>query len=338
MKQVLVTGISGWIAQFCAVELMKAGYAVKGSLRSMHRIPEVEKALGKVLDITGKLSFCELDLLKDDGWDEAVQGCEYVMHVASPFVIENPKDEQELIEPAEQGTLRALRAAKKAGVKRVVLTSSIAAMAAHMKKGSFNQDSWTDLGDKGLTAYEKSKTIAERIAWSFIEDQKNTDNPLELVVINPGFVMGPSLSEDIDGASLDLCKQLLQRKMPAIPDLNFVMVDVRDVAKHHLKAMELPGAKNKRFISALAVPMPMLEMAKTFKQLGYSVPTAKLPSFIVKLLALFDKQAKGMLPYLGRSVGCDNSQTLKLLDWEPVPIEKTLADMAESVQAVLDKK
>lgn len=336
MKQVLITGISGWIAQYCAVECIKAGYLVKGSLRSKRRIAEVEKALNKEVNTAGKLSFCELDLLKDDGWDDAMQGCDYLMHVASPFILKEPTHEDELIKPAQEGTLRALRAAQKAGIKRVVLTASILSMAAHMTEGSFNSQSWTDLGDENLTAYEKSKTIAERAAWNFIEDHQQSDNSFELVVINPGSVMGPTLGTDLGGASLDICKQLIQRKMPAIPDIKFVMVDVRDVAKLHMKALSLPGAKGKRFIAAHDTPTSLMQMAQFVKNIGFKVSTVKLPFLVARILAFFNAQVKNSLPYIGRSVSCDNSETIKLFDWEPIPIQKTIEDMAFSVKAVLD--
>ncbi|RAP31932.1 NAD-dependent epimerase [Candidatus Marinamargulisbacteria bacterium SCGC AG-410-N11] len=335
-KKVLITGISGWIAQFCAVELIKSGFKVKGSLRDMSRKKEVQEALAKKVDIKDSLEFCELDLLKDHGWDEAMSDCTYVMHVASPFVMLEPDDENELIEPAKEGTLRALRAAKKAKIKRVVITSSIAAMAAHIKVGRFDPSSWTNLTNK-VTAYEKSKTIAEKAAWDFIENQKG-DHKLELTVINPGGVMGPTLSPDIKCTSLDICVQLLTKKMPAIPNISFTMVDVRDVAKHHLQAMTHEKANGKRIISANETPTSMRSIAMLLKENGYDVPTKKLPTFMVKLMGLFDKQAKGMIGFLDRHVTCDNSETISLFNWKPTPLDKSFLDMAKSVQNVLDQQ
>ena len=171
MNKVLVTGVSGYVGQHCAAELLKNGYAVRGSVRSVSKIDEVVKGITKEIDPKGNLEFCELDLMKDEGWDKALEGCDFLLHVASPFVVKEPKDENELIKPAVEGTLRALKAAKKAGVKRVVLTSSTVAMHGG-KEGliKINQDSWTDVNAKNVTAYFKSKTLAEKSAWDFIKN------------------------------------------------------------------------------------------------------------------------------------------------------------------------
>lgn len=336
-ETVLVTGISGWIAQFCAIDLIKNGYNVRGSLRSMNRKQEVIDAISKEVDPTGSLEFCELDLLKDDGWDDANKGCKYVMHVASPFYIALPKNEDDIIKPAKEGTIRALTAAKKAGVKRVVLTSSIVAMFSHLTKGKFDSSTWTDLDSKQITPYQKSKTIAEQAAWDFVNNQ-TPENKIELVSVNPGGVMGPTLSDDIYGASLDIMSQLLTGKMPGIPNLCIPMVDVRDVAEHHYKAMILPEANGKRFISALANPTHVMELATTLKENGYKVPTKKVPSFLLKFLALFDREVRGMTPMLDNYVTCDNSETMNILGWEPRSLKQSFLDMAKTVKAVLDSK
>ena len=333
---VLLTGISGWIAQFCAIELIKQGYYVRGSLRSLNKQSEVINELNLAVDTSNKLEFCKLDLLNDTGWDEAMTGCTYVLHLASPFTMTIPKHENDLITPAKEGALRALKTAKKAGVKRLVLTSSFAAMAAHIKEGSFNPSSWTDLTDTNINAYQKSKTIAEKAAWEFIHNQ-GTTAPLEMTVINPGAVFGPTLGNNIKGESLSICAQLLTGKMPGIPNINTVMVDVRDVAKHHVQAMIHPDANGKRFISAHATPTPFLELAQTLQQHGYKVTTRKVPTFILKIMSLFDRQIKGMLPVTDRIVNCDNSDTINTFNWTPIPLKKTFVDMAASVQKVLNK-
>ena len=203
MEKVLVTGASGYIAEHCIIELLKNGYAVKGSLRSMNREQEVRTAIKTAID-DNNLEFCELDLLKDDGWSDAMVDCDFVMHLASPFVLENPKDENDLIKPAKEGTLRTLTAAKKAGIKRVVVTSSTAAVNSHMKTGTSDHNTWTDINSKYVTPYQKSKTIAEKAAWDFFNDQSD-DNKMEMTVINPGGVMGPQLGKDLDGASTQIC-------------------------------------------------------------------------------------------------------------------------------------
>ena len=335
-ETVLITGISGWIAQYCAIELIKAGYHVRGSLRSMDRQQEVIDALSKEVDPTKALEFCKLDLLKDDGWDEAMAGCTYAMHIASPFYIKEPKDESELIKPAKEGTLRAMNAAKKAKLKRIVVTSSVVAMSAHLKEGVATPDTWTDINQQ-VNTYQRSKTIAEKAAWEFIKNQKG-DHQLELTVINPGGVMGPALSDNLDCESLSICTKLMTGKMPGIPNFSIVMVDVRDVAMHHLQAMTLPEANNKRIMSCLRKPTPFIELATILKDAGFKVPTNKVPTLLLKFLALFDREAKGMLPLLERQVECDNSETIELFNWTPRPLKETFIDMAKSIQSVLDKQ
>ena len=333
---VLVTGISGWIAQYCAIELIKAGYHVRGSLRSMERQQEVIDALSKEVDPTNALEFCELDLLKDEGWDDAMTGCTYAMHVASPFYVREPKNENELIEPAKEGTIRAMRSAQKAGIKRIVVTSSVVAMSAHLKGGVATPSTWTDINEK-INTYQRSKTIAEKAAWDFIKNQTG-EHQLELTVVNPGGVMGPALSDDIDCESLSICTKLMTGQMPGIPNFSIVMVDVRDVAKHHLQAMTIPEANNKRIISCLRKPTPFLELATILKEAGFKVPTNKVPTFLLKCLSIFDREAKGMLPLLDLEVECDNSETIELFNWTPRPLKETFIEMAKAVQAVLDKQ
>ena len=279
MKKVLVTGASGFIAEHCIIELLKIGYSVKGSLRSMNREQEVRDAVKTETDDT-KLEFCKLDLLEDDGWEDAMWDCDYLMHVASPFVIEDPKDENELIKPAKEGTLRALNAAKKAGIKRVVLTSSVAAVNSHMMSGTSDHTTWTDINSKYVTPYQKSKTIAEKAAWDFYNNQDNS-NKMELAVINPGGVMGPQLGNDLGGASTQIVSQLISGKFPMIPALSFPFIDVRDVAILHLKAMTTPDADGKRFIAAHSKPTWMYEVAEVLSAAGYEkIKLKKAPSFL----------------------------------------------------------
>ena len=219
MKKVLVTGISGYVGQHCAAELLKSGYAVRGSVRNLSKTQEVTQGIESVVDPNGNLEYCQLNLSKDEGWDEAMKGCDFVLHVASPYVTKEPRDENELIKPAVDGTQRALKAAKKAGVKRVVLTSSMVAMLGNANGSvSINQDSWTDVNAKHATAYLKSKTLAERSAWDFVDSQVG-DSPLELVVVNPGPVYGPTLSGNLNGESMTMFKNLLTGKMPTIDEI-----------------------------------------------------------------------------------------------------------------------
>ena len=336
MKKVLVTGASGFIAEHCIIELLKNGYSVKGSLRSMNREQEVRDAI-KTGASDENLEFCKLDLLEDDGWEDAMWDCDYLMHVASPFVIEDPKDENELIKPAKEGTLRALNAAKKAGIKRVVLTSSVAAVNSHMMSGTSDHTTWTDINSKYVTPYQKSKTIAEKAAWDFYNNQDNSDK-MELAVINPGGVMGPQLGNDLGGASTQIVSQLISGKFPMIPALSFPFIDVRDVAILHLKAMTTPEADGKRFIAAHSEPTWMYQVAEVLSAAGYEkIKLKKAPSFMLKLIGLFDNKTKSLVPMLDKYVPCDNSQTVKVLNWEPMPWEQAFIEHAKSIEAIKDK-
>jgi len=336
MEKVLVTGASGFIAEHCIIELLKNGYSVKGSLRTMNREQEVRDAVKTETDDT-KLEFCKLDLLEDDGWEDAMWDCDYLMHVASPFVIEDPKDENELIKPAKEGTLRALNAAKKAGIKRVVLTSSVAAVNSHMMSGTSDHTTWTDINSKYVTPYQKSKTIAEKAAWDFYNNQ-DSNNKMELAVINPGGVMGPQLGNDLGGASTQIVSQLISGKFPMIPALSFPFIDVRDVAILHLKAMTTPDADGKRFIAAHSKPTWMYEVAEVLSAAGYEkIKLKKAPSFMLKLIGLFDNKTKSLVPMLDKYVPCDNSQTVKVLNWEPMPWEQAFIEHAKSIEAIKDK-
>ena len=335
MEKVLVTGASGFIAEHCIIELLKNGYSVKGSLRTMNREQEVRDAVKTETDDT-KLEFCKLDLLEDDGWEDAMWDCDYLMHVASPFVIEDPKDENELIKPAKEGTLRALNAAKKAGIKRVVLTSSVAAVNSHMMSGTSDHTTWTDINSKYVTPYQKSKTIAEKAAWDFYNNQDNS-NKMEMAVINPGGVMGPQLGNDLGGASTQIVSQLISGKFPMIPALSFPFIDVRDVAILHLKAMTTPDADGKRFIAAHSKPTWMYEVAEVLSAAGYEkIKLKKAPSFMLKLIGLFDNKTKSLVPMLDKYVPCDNSQTVKVLNWEPMPWEQAFIEHAKSIEAIKD--
>ena len=333
MEKVLVTGASGFIAEHCIIELLNNGYSVKGSLRSMNREQEVRDAVKTETD-DAKLEFCKLDLLEDEGWEDAMWDCDYLMHVASPFVIEDPKDENELIKPAKEGTLRALNAAKKAGIKRVVLTSSVAAVNSHMMSGTSDHTTWTDINSKYVTPYQKSKTIAEKAAWDFYNNQ-DSDNKMELAVINPGGVMGPQLGNDLGGASTQIVSQLISGKFPMIPALSFPFIDVRDVAILHLKAMTTPDADGKRFIAAHSEPTWMYEVAEVLSAAGYEkIKLKKAPSFMLKLIGLFDNKTKSLVPMLDKYVPCDNSQTVKVLNWEPMPWEQAFIEHAKSIEAI----
>jgi dihydroflavonol-4-reductase len=330
-KKVLLTGISGYIANHCAVELLKNGYAVRGSLRNMSKSEEVIKAIKNEVDPMDDLEFCKLDLLIDDGWDEAMNGCEYVLHVASPYITTEPKDPNTLIRPAIEGTQRALKAAKKSGVKRIVITSSVVSMLGDADKSiNINENTWSNVDARNLSSYGKSKTLAEKSAWEFIESQE--DPKLELTVINPGPVFGPSLNGNTDGESMKMFKEMLDGKMPMLPQTSINMSDVRDIAKIHVLALENPNANGRRFIVTTEIPYKFKDIAQILKDNGYKkVSTKEAPNFFLNFMSYFVRDIRGMRAFIGKTYTADVSATKKVFNWQPISLEKTILDTAKSL-------
>ena len=325
MERVLVTGITGYIGQHCAAELLRQGYTVVGTIRSKAKGEETRRAISKVAPIEN-LSFAEADLLSDSGWSEALKGCTFVLHIASPFLLTEPKHENELITPAVEGTKRVIAAAQKAGIKRLVLTSSIVAIITGKDTGNYGPSDWSDT-NANIGAYAKSKTLAERAAWAAVKG-----GTMELAVINPGVVFGPSLGATMDGQSVAMMTGMIGGKYPMIPDMAMGMVDVRDVAKIHVAAMTTSGAAGKRFIACTAEPIEMTSLAKILREDGYTkAPSFKAPTFLLKLMSLFDRETKGMLPYIGKKATLDNSATLKVLNWKPTPMANSFKEMAAAL-------
>jgi dihydroflavonol-4-reductase len=304
----------------------------------LSKTDEVVNGIKKEIDPKDNLEFCELDLMNDAGWDKAMEGCDYVLHVASPFVVKVPKDENEIIKPAVDGTLRALKAAKKAGVNRVVLTSSTVAMhGGQTGLIKINQDSWTNLNAKDVTAYFKSKTLAEKSAWEFIKNQTGV-NKLELVVVNPGPIYGPTLTGNLATEAMDFFKKLITGKVPMLPKAYSVMSDVRDVATIHVAALENEKANGKRFIVTTEKPQAIQQIGEILKSNGYDKVSTKLaPTFLLKFIANFNDEMKGMLPFVGNTIEADVSDTMKTFNWKPIPFEKTVLDTAKSVETSLKK-
>jgi len=333
-QTVLITGVSGYIGLHCAAEALRAGYRVRGSVRSRSKEQEVRNTLAAASVDVANLEFVELDLTAEEGWDKAAEGCTYVLHVASPFAIANPKSEDEMIAPAVDGTLRVLRAARKASVERVVLTSSALSMMGSMKNGTFGPLEWTDPEDPRISTYTKSKTLAEKAAWDFIATQSD-DRPTELVVINPGGVFGPPLGKNISGQTMTMVFQMLSGKMPMVPNAAFPMVDVRDVAMLHVLAMTHAEANGLRIVAASEEPFSFVQVAQVLKDEGYKGPSTRIaPSFLLRFMALFDREAKGMVGFLGMHLGADNSKTRALFDWTPRPLEQSVLDTAQKVSAL----
>ena len=333
MSTVLVTGGSGFIGSHCILQLLASGHSVRTTIRNLKREGEVRSLLKAGGANPGnRLSFFAADLENDAGWKEAVSGCDYVLHVASPFPPSIPKNEDELIVPAREGTLRVLRAARDAGVKRVVLTSSFAAIGYGQKpqQAPFNETNWTDPNGDDVLPYTKSKTLAERAAWDFIAREGGS---LELAVVNPVGVFGPVLGPDYS-TSILLVQRLMDGAMPGCPRLYFGVVDVRDVADLHIRAMTHAAAKGERFLAVAGDCMSILDMAKVLKRrMGTSarkVPTFQLPNWLVRLVALRDPLARSIVHELGRVKNASHEKAKRVLGWTPRSNEEAIVATAES--------
>ena len=331
---VLVTGGSGFIGAHCILQLLAAGHRVRTTVRNLKREPDVRAMLAVGGANPGdKLSFAAADLESDAGWAEAVAGCDYVLHVASPFPSNVPKDENELIVPARDGALRVLRAARDANVKRVVLTSSFAAVGYGQKvqQAAFTEENWTDVSGDDVRPYAKSKTIAERAAWDFVAKEGGA---LELSVVNPVGVFGPVLGPDYS-TSILLVQRLMDGAMPGAPRLTFGVVDVRDVADMHLRCMTNPAAKGERFLAVAGDFMSIQDIAKVLKaRLGAAarrVPTRQLPDWMVKLAALGDPAVQQIVPELGKYKNATSAKAQRVLGWKPRSADDALVATAESL-------
>jgi nucleoside-diphosphate-sugar epimerase len=332
MSTILVTGGSGFVGSHMIRQLLSTGHTVRTTIRNLNRESEV-RAIVKGAGPDDCLSFFAADLEKDAGWADAVQGCDYVMHVASPFPAKEPKDENELIVPAREGALRVLRASRDAGVKLVVLTSSFAAIGyGHPPQTTpFDESSWTDVNANDVPAYHKSKTLAERAAWDFIAKE---GGPLELAVINPVGIFGPVLAKDLC-SSVQIIESMLTGALPGLPQISFGAVDVRDAVDLHIRAMTNPAAKGERFIATACESTSLIEIAQILKsKLGAAaakVPTRKIPSFLVRIGAIFKPEARPALPELGKVKRATSKKAETMLGWKPRSLEDAIVATAESL-------
>lgn len=334
---VLVTGGSGFVGAHCIIQLLNAGYSVRATVRSLAREAEVRQMLrtGGV-EAGERLSFAAADLTKDDGWKEAVAGCAYVHHVASPFPPSIPRHEDEVIVPARDGALRVLRAARDAGVRRVVLTSSYAAIGYGQPQQSapFDETNWTNPDGDDVRAYVKSKTLAERAAWDFMAREGGA---MELSVVNPVAIMGPVLGADYS-TSILLVRRLLDGDMPGCPRLFFGIVDVRDVADLHMRCMLDPAAKGERFLALAGEFLSVAQIARILKRrmgpLARRTPTLELPDFLVRLAARRDPEVQQILPELGKRKNGTNAKARNVLGWSPRSNEEAIVATAESLVAL----
>ncbi len=330
---ILVTGASGFVAIHTIVQLLEQGYHVRGTLRTMSREAEVRETISKYVQANDRFEILLADLEQDSGWDEAMKDVEYVLHVASPFPLFEPKHEDELIIPAVQGTLRVLHAAHKTKVKRVVQVSSVAAVTAgHVGENrTFTEDDWSKV-ENNIGAYQKSKTLAERAAWEFINGTENM-RKLEMVAINPPIILGPVPNKDFP-TSAEVVRTFMLGQVPGVGRIKMDVVDVRDVAAAIILAMNTPEAAGNRFL----VPTGMVWIKdiadilhREYGSKGYKIPRILFPTFLIKLLALFDKKIALVAPSLGWDYDLSNEKAKRVLKWTPRSVEESILSMAESL-------
>lgn len=329
---VLVTGGTGYLAAWCIVTLLRRGYRVRTTVRDLNRADAVRAAVTRGGADATQLEFAVADLLVDDGWAEAVEGCAAVLHVASPLTA--TRDAEEVIRPAVDGTLRVLRAARDAAVARVVYTSSCGAVYyGHPDRSTpFDESDWTVIGGGPMSAYVTSKALAERAAWDFVERQ---GGGLELSVINPSGIFGPALSPE-STSSLRLLRALLDG-MPGAPKLWMGIVDVRDVAELHALVLESPDAAGERFIAWGAGPVSMPQIAGVLRQrLGEParrVPRRALPDWLVRLAGRFNTEIGDLVPLLGQRRTATSAKAVRLFGWAPRAWQETIEESARCLIA-----
>ena len=331
METVLVTGGTGFIGLHCLQQLLDKGYKVRTTIRSESRKQEVLEAMKKHSSNCENLEFYIADLLKDDGWKEAVEGSKYVLHVASPFFLGEPENEDVFIKPAVEGTLRVLKACADADVQKVVLTSSFAAVGyGHPReKEVYTEEDWSSV-DGEISAYAKSKTLAEKAAWEFVENLEESKK-FDLTVINPVAVTGPMLTSDI-GSSNDFLLKLISGSMPACPKIHMGYIDVRDVAKAHIFSMTEEKTNGERIIVS-ENEMFFAEVGKTLNEAGFKKsPTKELPNFLVKIMSFFVGELKTLLSALDRKGDIDKTKAERFFDWEYISTEQSVAETAQQLQ------
>jgi dihydroflavonol-4-reductase len=330
---VLVTGGTGFLGGWCIAQLLENGHEVRTTVRDLKRESAVRETVDAAgVDAGSRLRVLAADLKSDAGWGDAVAGCRFVLHVASPFPPEQPKDPMELIIPAREGAIRVLRAALDAGVERVVLTSSVAAIRGSRTSSAtspYTEADWTDGNDPSRTPYVRSKTLAERAAWNLVQEAGATER---LAVVNPGAIIGPTLNQD-HSYSLQAIKRLLAG-MPAAPRIGFTFVDVRDVADLHIRAMTDPAAQGERFIATdqwLWITDVAAILRERLGAAASKVPTRVAPDFVVRLMARFDGSIRSIVGDLGKRSWISSDKARTALHWTTRPVESSIEDTARSL-------
>ena len=330
---ILVTGASGFVAIHTIIQLLEQGYAVRGTIRSLKKEADLRKTISRYVQANDRLEILPADLEQAAGWEGAMSGVETVLHVASPFPLFEPEKEDDLIIPAVQGTLRVLRAAHNAGVKRVVQVSSVAAISSghNGENKTFTEADWSDL-TKDIGAYAKSKTLAERAAWDFINGAENT-NKMELATINPPLIMGPVPNKDFR-TSIELVRTIMLGQVPGVGRIKMGVVDVRDVASAIILAMQIPEAAGKRWLVAADKSLWLKDIAELLhgKYAGkYKINKIQFPSFLVRFIGVFDKKVSRVTQSLDWDYELSNANAKHILKWTPRPAEESVLAMAESL-------
>lgn len=335
-QQVLVTGATGFIALQTVCDLLEAGFRVRGTVRSLEKADNLRETLREHTPMADMLECVEADLNHDEGWESAMEGCQSVLHIASPFPAGTPRNPDVLIKTAHDGTLRVLRTARAAGVSRVVMTSSMAAIAYGRKDTSaqvLSEDDWSDSDDlKDNTAYSRSKTIAERAAWTFINSPES--GGMELVALNPALVLGPALSSDVS-TSLEIVSQIMGGKLPALPKLNFTVIDVRDVSRAHMLALTHQNVAGQRFfLGGEAVSLRELAeiLRAGFPEYDRAIPRRELPNWMVRVLSLFNPPLRQIVCELGKTRQVSNEKMRTVLGIDPVSAREATLQSARSLK------
>ncbi|RPG43725.1 MAG: aldehyde reductase [Gammaproteobacteria bacterium TMED112] len=325
MKKVLLTGISGYIAMHCAKELLQRDYHINATVRNLDKVEDIKNALSALSLDVDKIEFFQADLLSDDNWEDAMAGCEYVMHVASPYPLNQPKDENVLIKPAVEGTDRVVSLAIKNNVKKIVLTSSVVAVSVGHTKKEYSEKDWS-YADKPIAPYAKSKTLAEKKAWELI---KNANTDTKLTVINPSGVIGPSLTSEISSTQL-IIAGLMNGKIPVNLPIHIGYVDVRDVALAHIKALENPNSDGERIIVS-NTELWHKDVSKILKEGGYKAPWLTVSVPVAKFLANIVPALKGAKRFLGKDMVKNTTKAEDILGISYIDIKKSILDDAKSL-------
>lgn len=325
MKKALLTGISGYIAMHCAKELLKRDYHINATVRNLDKVEDIKNALSALSLDVNKIQFFQADLLSDDNWEDAMADCEYVMHVASPYPLNQPKDESVLIKPAVEGTERVVSLAIKNNVKKIVLTSSVVAVSVGHTKKEYSEEDWS-FADKPIAAYAKSKTLAEKKAWELI---KNADTDTKLTVINPSGVIGPSLTSEISSTQL-IVAGLMNGKIPVNLPIHIGYVDVRDVALAHIKALENPNSDGERIILS-NTELWHKDVSKILKEGGYKAPWLTVSVPVAKFLANVVPALKGAKRFLGKDMVKNSTKAEDILGISYIDIKKSILDDSKSL-------